>query len=300
MNWKSLSFLDKVALVGVVFIALLVFAIFNVNDSATESEESPEVLLIEGFEEYQEQLDWLNDSRRGELFCKLELKNVVIQNSKGSWKQVNQVEPCFTISEDLDNRQFSQQELESASNWYVKFLLAEVFDGSLLNDPDSFLTWLELEAPDYFSQEVLALVSEDPSGEFEVDGRIVDADEMVAAWGKEGSKFYAFTNDGGPRILAIEGSLGADFYSLEENQIGLRGGFSIYYRVDKSIYIETLIEKENWTLVALKEQHPELFDTSPLAVRVDARVGHTLEKTEGSNWIVIRWEYPSYTYRVGD
>lgn len=70
--------------------------------------------------------------------------------------------------------------------------------------------------------------------------------------------------------------------------------------MDKSIYIETLIEKENWTLVALKEQHPELFDTSPLAVRVDARVGHTLEKTEGSNWIVIRWEYPSYTYRVGD
>jgi hypothetical protein len=85
---------------------------------------------------------------------------------------------------------------------------------------------------------------------------------------------------------------------LEENQIDLSGGFSIYYRVDKSIYIETLIEKENWTLVALKEQHPELFDTSPLAVRVEALVEHTLEKTASGSWKVIRWRYPSYTYTL--
>lgn len=181
----------------------------------------------------------------------------------------------------------------------MDFLIAEVFDGTLLNDPESFLIWLETEAPEYFSEEVLAMVAADTDGEFEVDGSIVDADQMVAAWGKTDSNFYAFTNDGGPRILAIEGALGADFFSLEDNQIDLTGRFSIYYRVDKSIYVDTLIEKEDWTLVALKEQHPELFDASPLAVRIDASVGHTLEQSEGSDWVVTKWKDPSYTYRVG-
>jgi hypothetical protein len=298
MNWKSPSFLAKAILVGVVVIVIVEFAFFSVNERIENSKPNPEVPVLLGFEEYQDQIDLLKGWEKADSFCQLELKNAVMRNSKGSWKQVNQIEPCFTISEDLDNRQFSRQELESASNWYAEFLLAEVFDGTLLNDPDGLMSWLEVQAPNYFSKEVLALVSENPGGEFEVDGSIVDADEMVAAWGKESSKFYAFTNDGGPRILAIEGSLDAEFFSLEKNQIDLTGEFFIYYRVDKTIYIETLIEKENWTLVALKEQHPELFDTSPLAVRFDASVGHTLEKTDGNNWEVIGWKLPSYKYSL--
>jgi hypothetical protein len=299
MNWKSPGFLAKAVFVGVVVVALLEFAFVRVNDAVENAKPSPEVLVLEGFEEYQEQVDFLNESRRGDQFCKLEVKSGESRNPLGAWQQVVQAEPCFTLTEDLDNKQFSSQELESASNWYVEFLLEQVFDSSLLNNPDGFLTWLEVEAPTFFTDEVLAFVAEDPRGQFEVDGRIVYSDEMVASWGKADSNFYAFTRDGGPRILALKGGLDADFYSLEKNQVDLTGLFSIYYRVDKKIYVESLIEKENWTLVSLKEQHPELFDNSPLAVRVDARVGHTLERVEGGQWLITRWEYPNYTFRVG-
>jgi hypothetical protein len=301
MGWKTFSFMDKLVFVSVVLIAGLIGIFFTVNDSVESSKEPPEVPMLAGFEEYQEQLDLLNDRRRGESFCALQVDKAVRQNSKGSWQQVVQVEPCFTISEDLDNRKFTQAELESASNWYMEFLLREVFDGPLLDEPESLQTWLVIEAPKYFTNEVLALVAENPDGEFEVDGMIMSADEMVANWSESNSNFYAYTADGGPRILAIEGGLGADFYFAEENQIDMTGGFSVYYRVDKSIYIESLIEKENWTIEALKEQQPELFDSSPLAVRVDASVGHTLEKTENGGWIVTRWSaHNNYTFRVAN
>jgi hypothetical protein len=297
LDWKNLGLLEKVILAAAIMLPLVV--LMPKNNSAENNQDTQEVLVLEGYEEYQEQLDWLNENLRGDWFCKLEIKVGDRRTSVGIWQPVAQSEPCFTLTEDFDNKQFSGQELESASNWYMEFLLDQVFDSSILDNPEGLSSWLESEAPEFFTDEVLALVAENPNDEFEVDGRIVQSNEMIATWGKADSNFYAFTRDGGPRILAIKGGLDADFHSVGKNQVDMTGSFSIYYRVDKDTYVESLIEKENWTLVALKEQHPELFDTSPIAVRIDARVGHTLEKAESDNWLITRWKSPSYSFRVG-
>lgn len=244
------------------------------------------------------------DLQNSDQLCALDPSSLRVFDAHGSWNATQFPQTCVFYRDAFDAaapRGLTKLEVDDAHAWYLSFLVAQFFDSAVLDDENGLDAWLETTGSLFISSETLEQ-SRSKSGEnLEVDGHIFDIGDVVLS-GTSEDVFGVIAHNGTARLLALElqgGSLAADYYGLEQNQVRFSGSMSAFYRIEKSRLIEFELRSDpTWSLAALQEQHPEYFDDTKLVLRLDARVDHTLQRTP-TGWQITKWGFPDPDYIIG-
>lgn len=257
--------------------------------------KKPEFTLsVPGFESA---VDAVDRGKRHDLLCGLNPTDKFIEGKYSFWQATKFQEHCnFRGLEHLfvgdGPRGLTIDQILSAQDWYLEFLINEYFDSGLLGSDQDVKELASSGNMPFLHPETLPKLVNSPANTFELDGKIIYIDNVMLS-GNSNSIFRALPSDRLPRLLGLQlktGSLSVDFYGLGPDQVEFSGYVSAFYRLDKSHLVEFVLETEpQWTLSSLEEVHPQYFDESSLAMRYDARVSHTLEKSADS-WLIKSWD----------
>lgn len=265
-----------------------------------DKEQAEFTFSVPGFDSA---VDAVNYGKRWDILCGLDSTDKYYEDHHGFWQATKFQDDCnFRGSKHLfvgdEPRGLTTEQVLSAQDWYLDFLLNEYFDSRYLDSGEDLKAMAAEGNLPFLHPETLPKPLDGSPRTFEDDGEIVYLDNVILSGGTNGI-FRALPHDGLPRILGLKlqaGALSVDFFGLESGQVKFSGDFSAFYRLDKSSLVDFVLESEpQWTLSSLKEAHPEYFNDSNLALRYDARVSHTLQKSKGS-WLIRSWDSSGLSY----